>query len=183
MRIAVTGSKGQVATSLLELAGPKLEMVPLGRPAFDLTDRAAVLAGLEAARPDVIVNAAAYAAVDNAEAEEATALKVNREGAGHAAEAAARLGVPIFHLSTDCVFDGALDLPYRADDPTARPGLTGSAARKRSPGLAKKSVILGAAGSIVPSAPCLGSTRRATRSAWWPTSAAIRPRPWISPTR
>jgi dTDP-4-dehydrorhamnose reductase len=55
-------------------------VVPLGWPAFDLTDRAAVLAGLEAARPDVIVNAAAYAAVDNAEAEEATALKVNREG-------------------------------------------------------------------------------------------------------
>jgi dTDP-4-dehydrorhamnose reductase len=103
MRIAVTGSKGQVATSLLERAGPKLEVVPLGRPAFDLTDRADVLAGLEAAGPDVIVNAAAYTAVDNAEAEEAIALKVNRDGAGHVAEAAARLGVPIFHLSTDYV--------------------------------------------------------------------------------
>ena len=94
MRIAVTGFRGQVATSVLERAGPKLEVVALGRPAFDLTDRAAVLAGLEAARPDVIVNAAAYTAVDKAEAEEALAVRVNGEGAGNVAEAAARLGVP-----------------------------------------------------------------------------------------
>ena len=105
MRIAVTGSKGQVATSLLERAGLKAEVVALGRPAFDLTDRAAVLAGLEAARPDVVVNAAAYTAVDKAEAEEADAVRVNGDGAGHAAEAAARLGVPLLHLSTDYVFE------------------------------------------------------------------------------
>ena len=82
MRIAVTGSKGQVATSLLERAGGNVEVVALGRPAFDLTDRAAVLAGLEAARPDVVVNAAAYTAVDKAEAEEAEAVRVNGEGQG-----------------------------------------------------------------------------------------------------
>jgi dTDP-4-dehydrorhamnose reductase len=125
MRIAVTGSKGQVATSLLERAGRKAEVVALGRPAFDLTDRAAVIAGLEAARPDVVVNAAAYTAVDKAEAEEAGALRVNRDGAGHVAEAAARLNVPILHLSTDYVFDGALDRPYREDDPTAPTGAYG----------------------------------------------------------
>ena len=125
MRIAVTGSKGQVATSLLERAGLKAEVVALGRPAFDLTDRAAVLAGLEAARPDVVVNAAAYTAVDKAEAEEADAVRVNGDGAGHVAEAAARLGVPLLHLSTDYVFDGALDRPYREDDPTAPTGAYG----------------------------------------------------------
>src|SRR5271154_2212458 len=125
MRIAVTGSKGQVATSLIERAGPEVEVVALGRPAFDLTDRGAVLAGLEAARPDVIVNAAAYTAVDKAEAEEAEALRVNGEGAGHVAEAAARLGVPLLHLSTDYVFDGALDRPYREDDPTGPAGAYG----------------------------------------------------------
>ena len=119
MRIAVTGSKGQVATSLIERAGANAEVVPLGRPAFDLTDRAVVVAGLEAARPDVVINAAAYTAVDKAEAEEADAVRVNGEGAGHVAEAAARLGVPLVHLSTDYVFDGALDRPYREDDPTA----------------------------------------------------------------
>jgi dTDP-4-dehydrorhamnose reductase len=125
MRIAVSGSKGQVATSLIERAGRQVEVVALGRPAFDLTDRAAVLAGLEAARPDVIVNAAAYTAVDKAEAEEALALRVNGEGAGHVAEAATRLGVPLLHLSTDYVFDGALDRPYREDDPTGPTGAYG----------------------------------------------------------
>ena len=125
MRIAVTGSKGQVATSLLERAGLKAEVVALGRPAFDLADRDAVLAGLKAARPDVVVNAAAYTAVDKAEAEEAVAVRVNGEGAGHVAEAAARLGVPLLHLSTDYVFDGKLDRPYREDDPTAPAGAYG----------------------------------------------------------
>jgi dTDP-4-dehydrorhamnose reductase len=125
IRIAVTGSKGQVATSLLERAGPKAEVVALGRPVFDLTDRAAVLAGLEAARPDIVVNAAAYTAVDKAEVEEAVATRVNGDGAGHVAEAAARLGVPLMHLSTDYVFDGALDRPYREDDPTAPTGAYG----------------------------------------------------------
>ena len=125
MRIAVTGSKGQVATSLVERAGLKAEVVALGRPAFDLTDRAAVLAGLEAARPDVVVNAAAYTAVDKAEAEEADAVRVNSDGAGHMAEAATRLGVPLLHLSTDYVFDGGLDRAYREDDPTAPTGAYG----------------------------------------------------------
>ena len=69
-------------------------------------------------QPDVIINAAAYTAVDKAEAEEDLALRVNGEGAGHVAEAAARIGVPLLHLSTDYVFDGALDRPYREDDQT-----------------------------------------------------------------
>jgi dTDP-4-dehydrorhamnose reductase len=125
MRIAVTGSKGQVATSLIERAGGKAEVIALGRPAFDLVDRASVLASLEAARPDVIVNAAAYTAVDKAEADEALATRVNGEGAGHVAEAAARLGVPLLHLSTDYVFAGALDRAYREDDPTGPTGAYG----------------------------------------------------------
>src|SRR6202161_2524505 len=125
MRIAVTGSTGQVANTLIERDEGKVEIVALGRPALDLTDRAAVVAGLEAARPDVVVNAAAYTAVDKAEAEEALALRVNGEGAGHVAEAAKRLGVPLLHLSTDYVFDGALDRPYREDDPTGPTGAYG----------------------------------------------------------
>ena len=125
MRIAVTGFGGQVARSLVERVGSKLEIVALGRPAFDLINRDAVAAGLEAARPDVIVNAAAYTAVDKAETEEAVATLVNGEGAGHVAESAARLGVPLLHLSTDYVFDGALDRPYREDDPTAPAGAYG----------------------------------------------------------
>ncbi len=144
MRIAVTGSKGQVATSLLERAGARAEVIALGRPRFDLTDRAAVLAGLEEARPDVIVNAAAYTAVDKAEAEEAVATHVNGEGAGHVAEAAARLGVPLLHLSTDYVFDGALDRPYREDDPT---GPTGAYGRSKLAG--EKAVAERSADSVI----------------------------------
>jgi len=145
MRIAVTGSKGQVATSLLERSGGGVEVVALGRPAFDLADCAAVLAGLEAARADVIVNAAAYTAVDKAEAEEAEAFRVNSEGAGHVAEAAARLGVPLIHLSTDYVFDGALDRPYREDDPTGPTGAYGRsklAGEKKVAAACENSVIL-----------------------------------------
>jgi len=145
MRIAVTGSKGQVAMSLLERAGAKAEIVALGRPAFDLADRAAVLAGLEAARPDVIINAAAYTAVDKAEGEEALAMRVNGDGAGHVAEAAARLGAPLLHLSTDYVFDGALDRPYREDDsagPTGAYGRSKLAGERQVAERSENSVIL-----------------------------------------
>src|SRR6202046_459850 len=145
MRIAVTGSKGQVATSLLERGRAKAEVVALGRPAFDLTDRGAVLAGLDAARPPVEIDAAAYTAGDKAETEEPAAVRVNGDGAGHVAEAAARLGVPLLHLSTDYVFDGALDRPYREDDPTAPAGAYGRsklAGEKRVAERCENSVIL-----------------------------------------
>jgi dTDP-4-dehydrorhamnose reductase len=125
MRVAVTGAKGQVATSLIERAGSGVEVVALSRPAFDLEHRGAIIAGLENARPDVVINAAAYTAVDKAEAEEPLAVRVNGEGAGHVAEAAARLSVPLLHLSTDYVFDGMLDRPYREEDPTGPAGSYG----------------------------------------------------------
>jgi dTDP-4-dehydrorhamnose reductase len=125
MRIAVTGSKGQVATSLLQRAGPEIEIVALSRPAFALEDRESVLAGVASARPDVVISAAAYTAVDKAESEEALAMRVNGDGAGHVAEAAAIAGVPLLHLSTDYVFSGALDRPYREDDPTGPTGAYG----------------------------------------------------------
>ncbi len=125
MRIAVTGSKGQVAMSIIERSDRDIEIIPLSRPAFALEDRQAVLAGIEAVRPDVVVNAAAYTAVDKAETEEDLAVRVNGEGAGHVAEAAAKIGAPLLHLSTDYVFDGALDRPYREDDPTGPTGAYG----------------------------------------------------------
>ena len=85
MRIAVTGSRGQVAMSLIERANPDIEIVRLSRPAFALEERQAVLAAIETARPDVVVNAAAYTAVDKAEADEDLAVRVNGEGAGQTA--------------------------------------------------------------------------------------------------
>lgn len=117
MRIAVTGSTGQLALSLIERAHGDVEIVTLRRPAFALEDRRSVLDGIKMVRPDVVINAAAYTAVDKAEAEEDLAVRVNGEGAGHVAEAATGIGVPLLHLSTDYVFDGELDRPYREDDP------------------------------------------------------------------
>jgi dTDP-4-dehydrorhamnose reductase len=120
MRIAVTGSQGQVALSLLERGeGQGVEILAVGRPKLDLAEPATVLPPLEAARPDVIVNAGAYTAVDLAESEEALATKINGDGAGAVAKAAAALGVPVIQLSTDYVFPGDLDRPYREDDTTS----------------------------------------------------------------
>lgn len=119
LRIAVTGKEGQVARSMQAL-GPEMgvEIIAIGRPELDLADPASVLAALEAARPDAIVSAAAYTAVDKAETEKDLAFAVNGAGAGAVAKAAARLGVPILHLSTDYVFDGSKAERYDESDPT-----------------------------------------------------------------
>ncbi|MBY6242755.1 dTDP-4-dehydrorhamnose reductase [Methylosinus sp. Sm6] len=124
MRIAVTGLEGQVATALRERAGAT-EIVALGRPRLDLSDRESVRAALREARCDAIVNAAAYTAVDRAEQEEELARRVNGAGAGFVAEAASELGAPLLHLSTDYVFDGALDRPYHEEDAVGPTGAYG----------------------------------------------------------
>lgn len=117
MRIAVTGTTGQVVTSLIErgaVAGH--EIVAIGRPGLDLVDPASVSRALEGTAPNVIVSAAAYTAVDRAEIESALAHAVNGAGAGAVAAAARVLGVPVIHMSTDYVFDGTLDRPYVESD-------------------------------------------------------------------
>ncbi|TIP03005.1 MAG: dTDP-4-dehydrorhamnose reductase [Mesorhizobium sp.] len=128
MRLAVTGREGQVAASLVEAARGRddVEVVAVGRPALDLARPDTVLAALEAARPDIVVSAAAYTAVDQAEDEKDLTFAVNATGAGKVAEAAARLGVPVIHLSTDYVFDGAKDGAYVETDPTAPLGVYGA---------------------------------------------------------
>lgn len=119
MKIAVTGRNGQVVQSLIECAPMRGHVVvPLGRPEFDLADIASVRAALIATKPDTIVSAAAYTAVDKAESERDMAFAVNVTGAGAVAEAAAALGVPLIHLSTDFVFDGNNPAPYVETDPT-----------------------------------------------------------------
>ncbi|RVD38865.1 MAG: dTDP-4-dehydrorhamnose reductase [Mesorhizobium sp.] len=121
MRLVVTGREGQVVASLLE-AGRGLEgveVVAVGRPRLDLAQPDTVFDALAASRPDVVVSAAAYTAVDQAEDEKEMAFAVNATGAGAVAGAAARLGVPIIHLSTDYVFDGTKDGAYVETDATA----------------------------------------------------------------
>jgi dTDP-4-dehydrorhamnose reductase len=126
MRIAVTGRIGQVVTALLE-RGPMrgVTVVALGRPELDLALPTTVAPALRVAQPDIIVNAAAYTAVDQAESEEALALSINGAGAGEVAKQAAALGVPLIHISTDYVFDGSLERPYRETDPVAPLGAYG----------------------------------------------------------
>jgi dTDP-4-dehydrorhamnose reductase len=121
MRLAVTGQNGQVAQALLALSGAGHEVLTLARPAFDLAQPAGLLQGLRHMAPDIIINAAAFTAVDLAEAEQAEAFAVNATGAGAVAEAAAALGVPIIQLSTDYVFDGTAARPYtELDTPNPR---------------------------------------------------------------
>lgn len=120
MRVFVTGAGGQLGRDASRLA-PSLgvDVFALGRADLDITDAAAVRASLEALRPDVILNAAAYTAVDRAEAEPDAAMAVNRDGARFLAEAAGERGIPIVQVSTDYVFDGENDAPYEPDDATA----------------------------------------------------------------
>jgi dTDP-4-dehydrorhamnose reductase len=126
LRIAVTGTKGQVSRALAERAALReVLVISLGRPNLDLLKPDTIEQALATAAPDIVVNAAAYTAVDQAESEPGLAEAVNGHGAGAVAAAAARLSVPIIHLSTDYVFAGDLDRPYREDDPTGPIGAYG----------------------------------------------------------
>ena len=118
MRVLVTGREGQVARSLVERGSSAgHEIVALGRPGLDLTrDPDSIVAAIEAEHPDVLVSAAAYTAVDKAESEPELAFAINQRGAGAVARAARLLGVPLVHVSTDYVFDGAKASPYTEED-------------------------------------------------------------------
>lgn len=118
-RMVVTGREGQVVRSLLERGAlnDRFDVVALGRPELDLHDLDGIDTALRQARPDVIVSAAAYTAVDRAETEEAEAHVINAVAPGRIAKVAADLGVPIIHLSTDYVFDGEKPSPYLETDP------------------------------------------------------------------
>lgn len=126
-RYIVTGMSGQLVLSLDDLARKRrdIEIIRLGRPQLDLTDIGTIARTVEAAEPDIIVSAAAYTAVDRAEQEAETAFAVNAAGAGELARAAAMLGVPIIHVSTDYVFDGGKSAPYTETDPVAPLGVYG----------------------------------------------------------
>lgn len=119
--ILVFGADGQVGRALVLAAAARgRPLVALPRSDADVTDAAAVRRAVEGIGPALVVNAAAHTRVDAAEAEADLAFAVNRDGAARVAEACARRGVPLVHLSTDYVFDGEAAEPYREEDP-ARP--------------------------------------------------------------
>ena len=120
MRLLVTGAAGMLGRDVVAAANDAgHEVVALARADLDITDAAAVRAAVLDARPDAVVNCAAWTDVDGAEAEEAAATAVNGDGAGHVAAAAAEAGAHLVHVSTDYVFDGAAREPYPEDAPTA----------------------------------------------------------------
>jgi dTDP-4-dehydrorhamnose reductase len=120
MKLVVTGREGQLAQSLIERSrSAGVEVVCLARPQFDLLAPDSVARAIEAAGGDVVINAAAYTAVDKAESEPAIASRVNGQGAGAVAAGAAKAGRPVVQISTDYVFDGSLDRPYVEDDAVA----------------------------------------------------------------
>lgn len=122
MKILLFGKNGQVGWELQRSLAPLGELVALDRHSTDLCGDLANLAGISATvrqvRPDVIVNAAAYTAVDKAESDAALAHLVNAEAPGALAEAASAVGAWLVHYSTDYVFDGSGSQPWKENDPT-----------------------------------------------------------------
>lgn len=114
--LLVTGADGQVGRELsLRLGSAD---ICLARAGLDITDPAAVDAVLHEFRPRAVINAAAYTYPDRAESEVAAAMAVNRDGAASLAAACERVGIPLFQISTDYVFDGSGDRAWREDDAT-----------------------------------------------------------------
>lgn len=119
MRIIVTGAQGQVGWELTRRATTLgHEVLAWDQPELDISDAAAVDQALDLSQAHLVINAAAYTAVDKAEQEPQTAFSVNRDGPAHLAAACARLGIPLLHISTDYVYDGGKIDPYVEDDPT-----------------------------------------------------------------
>jgi dTDP-4-dehydrorhamnose reductase len=118
MKVLITGAKGQLGRALVATAAQGCDLVTAGREDLDIGDGAAVAAYIDAHRPGLIINAAAYTAVDKAESDEAAAQRINANAVGHLAAAARSCGARLVHISTDFVFDGTSGSPYAPDAPT-----------------------------------------------------------------
>lgn len=127
MRLYVIGGEGQVARSLREAATGRADIVfgTSSRAEVDLLNPASIDRALAAFHPDVVINPAAYTAVDKAESEPDHAFAVNCVGAGAVATAAAKCGAPVIHFSTDYVYDGNKPDAYLESDPVAPQGVYG----------------------------------------------------------
>ena len=125
MKLFLTGAGGQVGTEIVRALDAADSLDAFTREALDITDTEAVAGAVSYARPDVVVNAAAYTAVDRAETEPDAAFAVNRDGPANLAAACAEAGIPLIHISTDYVFDGTAGVPYAPGDPVSPVGVYG----------------------------------------------------------
>lgn len=119
MKILITGANGQVGHALTQRLASLGEVIALDRQDADLSRSESLVAVLDAHRPDWIINAAAYTAVDKAESEQGLANEINAKAPGIMAVWAGQHGAKLVHYSTDYVFDGQLDRPYLEGDATA----------------------------------------------------------------
>jgi dTDP-4-dehydrorhamnose reductase len=161
MRLLITGAAGMLGQDLAAAAaGAGHEVVGLVRAELDITDPAAVRAAIRDARPDAVVNCAAYTNVDGAESEPELAHAINGDAAGHVAAAAAAAGAHVVHVSSDYVFDGTKREPYLESDATGPQSQYGSsklagelAVAQSAPGLhtiARSTWLFGAHGPCFP---------------------------------
>jgi dTDP-4-dehydrorhamnose reductase len=116
IRVLVTGAGGQVGAEVARELGGRAQVLARERAQLDLADSASIREGVRAARPDVIVNCAAYTAVDRAETDREAAHAANAVGPGVLGEEAKRCGALLLHFSTDYVYDGSKPAPYVEDD-------------------------------------------------------------------
>lgn len=127
MKLLVLGAGGQVGRELCRLAWPAgYRLAAFDRDGVDIAQREPVFAAVARERPDVVINAAAYTAVDRAESEPEQAWAGNCTGPAVLAAACHAAGIPLVHLSTDYVFDGSKPGPYREDDPVSPLGVYGA---------------------------------------------------------
>jgi len=126
VKLLITGCNGQVGTALmLQASAFGYEAVGLDRDDLDITNQVAVFEILKTHQPDAVVNAAAYTAVDKAEADVDAAFAVNATAVGYLARACVALGIPLVHISTDYVFDGSKDGAYSETDAVSPLGVYG----------------------------------------------------------
>lgn len=125
MKLLVIGSTGQLARCLAEKNGSAVEVVTAGRPEVDIKECESIRRAIERYTPAVVVNAAAYTAVDKAESEPDEAFDVNARGAGLIAQCCEAAGIPLIHVSSDYVFDGSSSRAYVETDSTQPLGVYG----------------------------------------------------------
>lgn len=120
MRLLIAGWQGQIARALVEMAPacPDVRACAVGRAALDICSAKSIERALSQIEPTIVINSAAYTAVDQAETDEKRAFELNRDGAQLLAEAAAKRGVPIIQISTDYVYGSGKDTPFLEDDAT-----------------------------------------------------------------
>ncbi|WP_417539327.1 dTDP-4-dehydrorhamnose reductase [Marinobacter sp.] len=126
MRVLITGARGQVGCELMRRVPQGFDVVGMGSTELDIAVADQVKAVVSDVRPQLIINAAAYTAVDKAESDAERAWAVNRDGVDNLAKAAEELAIPLLHISTDYVFSGKANEPYRESDATYPSGVYGA---------------------------------------------------------